>query len=617
MRVLSVRSPISIVMLSAMVAACAVRAQSPGFLHLEQVKPGMRGVGKTVFCGSQVEEFGVEVVDVIRNYYPQQDLILVRLHGERIDYTGVVAGMSGSPVYLEGKLAGALALRVGSFTKEALAGVTPIDQMLSVIGKEKDRRLEEVKLGSAWNPYLELALGLRDETEAADLWQRVAAAPAAGNAIPVPVAFSGFRREVVDYAREPLGRWGFVAVQGGMGTAADADGPVALQPGDAISQVLIDGDMGIDVAGTVTWCHGDTVLAFGHQVFGVGAVRLPMGEARVVATVPSLMGSDKVTMLSRIIGTIRQDRQSGLLGIVGEEPPMVPVHIRYRSLNGLTQEYKFRVAVAQQLDTVIPFYLRIALLNALLTSRLGGGDVSLRTEGHVLLADGQKVSLDNFFTGTRTAGFFSPSSDAVKAADELTGVLAALMVNDFREPKIERVEVQFNECAGFASAEIAATWCDRTEVEPGDTVMLAIELRPFQGERPVRVVRRMTIPKTVTSGSLAIVLGGAREVEASERRRNPARYQPASFAHLLSLLNSRRRNDMLYVQLVSQDVGAMMGGAPMPNLPLSILTVLDSRRMAQGGLLVGSVLHEEAVPVGMVVNGGRTLRVHVRGRARP
>ncbi|MCR4438768.1 MAG: SpoIVB peptidase S55 domain-containing protein [bacterium] len=610
--------------LATIAATCAVlfassgHGQSPAFLPLDQVRPGMKGIGKTVFYGSQVEEFGVEVVDVIRNYYPQQDLILVRLHGERVDYTGVVAGMSGSPVYLEGKLAGALALRVGSFAKEPLAGVTPIAQMFSLIDKEKDRHLEEAQVGSAWNPYLDLALsGAGQGRDTDSVWEEVASARASSSTLPVPVGFSGFRSEVVDYARERLARWGFVAVQGGMGSQRATPGPVNLQPGDAVSQVLIDGDMVIDVAGTVTWCQGDTVLAFGHQVFGVGAVRLPMGEARVLTTVPSLMGSDKVTAVSRIIGTIRQDRISGLFGIVGEEPPMVPVHIRYHSLNGSTQEYRFRVAVARQLDTVIPFYLRIAVLNALLTSRLGGGDVSLRAEGQIFLADGRRVALDNFFTGTRTAGFFSPSSDGVMAADDLAAMLASLMVNQFQEAAISRVEVEFSERAGFASAQIAAVWYDKTEVVPGDTVGITAVLRPFQSDKVVRVVRQVVIPRTVTANRVTIVLGGAAAVTAAERRQNPARFQPRSFGHLLKLLNERRRNDMLYLQLVSPEIGVMVGDAPMPNLPLSVLTVLNSNRLAQGAMLTGNVVYEEAIPVGMVVSGSRSLRVRVKGRAQP
>lgn len=590
-------------------------AQSPPLFPLAQVRPGMRGVGKTVFSGSQVEEFGVEVVDIIRNYYPQQDLILVRLHGERIDYTGVAAGMSGSPVYLEGKLVGALALRVGSFTKEALAGVTPIEQMVSLIDKEKDRAREEMSNGSSWNPYLDFALGAgRDARQQGDLWEAVFSTRSFNSGLPVPVGFSGFRREVVDWASERLAQWGFVAVQGGSSSSDEPDGPVALQPGDAVSQVLIDGDMGIDVAGTVTWCRGDTILAFGHQVFGVGAVRLPMGQTRVLATVPSLLGSDKVTTVSRIIGTIRQDRLSGLFGIVGEVPPMIPVYIRYRSLSDQVQEYHFRVAVARQLDTVIPFYLRIAVLNALLTSRLGGGDVSLKAEGEISLADGRKVRLDNFFTGTRSAGFFSPSSDAVQAADDLTAVLASLMVNQFQEPAISKVDVEFRERPSFASAEIAAVWYDKTEVAPGDTVTITLLLRPFQSQQTLPIVRRVVIPATVTGDRLRIIVGGATAVEAIARRQNPARFQPKSFAHLVKLLNERRKNDRLYVQVLTSEVGAMVGDAPMPNLPRSVLTVFDSRRMERIALLTSNVVYEEAVPVDLVVTGSRTLRLRLRGR---
>ncbi len=205
----------------------------------------------------------------------------------------------------------------------------------------------------------------------------------------------------------------------------------------------------------------------------------------------------------------------------------------------------------------------------------------------------------------------------MKAADELAAVMAALMVNNFQQADLRKVEVEFRECAGNAAADIVGTWCDKTEVEPGDTVTVAVELQPFQGQGLMRVLRRIGVPKTVRPGRITIVLGGAREVEASERRLNPARFQPKSFTHLLTLLNSRRRNDMLYLQVLSPEIGAMVGDAPMPNLPSSVLTVLNSHRLAQGSMLTGKVVHEEAVPVGMVVNGGRTLRVRVKGQTRP
>jgi len=241
----------------------------------------------------------------------------------------------------------------------------------------------------------------------------------------------------------------------------------------------------------------------------------------------------------------------------------------------------------------------------------------LKAIGEIMLADGRKVVLDNFYTGTRTAGFFSPSSDAVRAADDLAAVLAALMVNQFQAPDISRVEVEFSERPGFASAEIAAVWYDKTEVAPGDTVTITLLLRPFQSQRTERVVRRVAIPKAVTSDRVTLMLGGAAAVDAAERRQNPARFQPRSFAHLVKLLNERRRNDRLYLQVIAPEVGALVGDAPMPNLPLSVLTVLNSSRTAQGALLTGSVVCEEAVPVGLVVSGSRTLRLRVKGRAEP
>ncbi|MGQ9852213.1 MAG: hypothetical protein ACUVTG_02305, partial [Candidatus Oleimicrobiaceae bacterium] len=192
---------------------------------------------------------------------------------------------------------------------------------------------------------------------------------------------------------------------------------------------------------------------------------------------------------------------------------------------------------------------------------------------------------------------------------------ASLMVNQFQEPAISRVDVEFSERPSFASAEILAVWYDKTEVAPGDTLTITLLLRPFQSQQTLRIVRRVVIPATVTGDRLRIIVGGAAAVDAIARRQNPARFQPKSFAHLVKLLNERRRNDRLYVQVVTSEVGAMVGDTPMPNLPRSVLTVFDSQRMEQIALLTGNVVYEEAVPVDLVVTGSRTLRLRVRGRA--
>ena len=586
-------------------------------IPLKDIHPGMTGISKTVFAGTNIEEFGIEVLDIIHNYYPHQDLILVRLTGEKVEHTGVVAGMSGSPVYFDGKLAGALAIQFGDFTKEPLAGVTPIEQVFALRDKEKQRALEEIPFHNSSSSYLDLALGLIDKNMEKHYREIIASNNSSrifqsSQFIPTPIIFSGFATKTIDSISGVLQNIGFAAIPGG--SAQSSRYPVEkvpLEPGSAISQVLIDGDMGIDISGTVTWCHGDTILAFGHQVFGAGAIRVPMGQTHILTTIPSIMASNKMAMVTDIIGTMRQDRLPGVIGIVGEQPPMMPIYITCRTIDGEEVTYTFRATTERQLSPHTPFYIRTALINAIVTSRLSGSNFSIKIDGTIVLKNNEDVTLDNFFSGTRTAGLLAPGNDATAAADYVASSLAALMVNQFQEPEIERVQLTFTETAGFSSAEITDVWYNKKSVSPGDTLSLSIKLNRYQIDQPITISKRIPILATSEAQYITVFIGSASQLLQVDRRSSPQKFIPENFPHLVDLLNERRRNDYLHIRISAPHEGLVVGGAELPNLPSSVLTVLNEQRGSPESTMGDHIIYEESMPIDLDLHGSKMIRIEV------
>src|SRR6184192_4019234 len=305
-------------------SVCSLAASQPAkpstqFMPLEAVKPGMRGVAYTVFTGIKPQPMEVEVLGVMKGVNgPRQDLILVRLHGAA-EYTGVVAGMSGSPVYVDGKLVGAISYRIGEFSKEPIAGVTPIGEMLEI--NELDRSQP------AGNASPEAARG--------DGVTKTSGPGAAANLdspqplikpIETPLVFTGFAAETLRAFAPQFAAAGIVPVAG-VGSVSDDKQPEPLEPGSAVSMSLVEGDVNIAATCTVTYLDADHVLACGHPVLQFGAVHMPMRKAQVVATLASPMNSFKIVNTTETVGAFVQDRHSGILGKFDAKPEMIPVTV--------------------------------------------------------------------------------------------------------------------------------------------------------------------------------------------------------------------------------------------------------------------------------------------------
>ena len=587
-------------------------------LPVSKIEPGMRGVGKTVFYGDQIEEFGVEVLDIADNFYPHQDVILVRLFGPKAEYAGVVSGMSGSPVYIDGKLIGALALRLGQFMKEPIGGIMPIENMLRVAEKESVREIEMTGRVSLLSEYLISALCGTDKGFWTDLLSSAVPinrfAETSLQPIHSPLVFSGVNSQLISDYDELFKSMGFIATQGGHGMK-NSETPTEFKPGSAISQVFISGDVGIEVSGTVTAVQDNRLLAFGHYIFNLGPVNLPLAHTRILATLPSLMGSSKMASSTKIVGTMRQDRLSGVYGDLNITPKMVPVVLRTSSPVDGENEFHFEMALDHSMNNLLPFYLRIALVQAMTSASLSAGLNSTRLQGKIDLTDGRSIDISDFFSTTQRLGYFAPGSDAAAAGDLIAGVLGVLMVNDFKSPDVSKISLSTHVVPGERVAKIHSIEQDRSVMNPGDSLQLNIKLKTSMDEE-INITRFLKIPQKIETNRLIVLAAGASSLTRYEVLTNREKFIPVDYEHLLKILEERRRNDRIYIQIRSMDNGMIIDGTELTSLPPSVLDVVDS--YATNGTskrLQDRVLFEEQIPVDNVVTGLK--RVVVRIEPKP
>jgi hypothetical protein len=564
-------------------------------LSFEEVRPGMRGTGKTVFHGSEIETFEVEILGTLPNVGPDRDLILARLSGGPLADTGVLAGMSGSPVTVDGKLIGAVAYTWG-FAKEAIAGITPIEEMLAVAGADE---VDAPRAGAAWAAWDELRPARSPErlrAFLADLTRRLF--PDRTLPTSVPIAVAGLDPGGLSRVAPDLARAGFLAVPAGAAEAADLP-PEPLRPGSAMGLKLVRGDVDMTATGTVTWVEGDRVLAFGHPLFGLGAVDLPMTAARVEALLPSTLQSARIARPLGEVGAVRQDRAAGLLGRVGARPRMIPVRLQLRGAEGVEHAFSFDIAD----DPLLSPLLLYVSLNGVLASKeraFGNATIRLREGSVIKMVGNDDVTLDNLYAG--------PS-----AFDYGTGIAAyilyLLMNNTWTQPQIAGVNLLFEYEEAPRLARIRRAALDRYRVAPGEAVEVTVVLSPYRGPDQLLTLEILVPPET-PAGELTVSIGGALAVGRDQELDHPV--LPRDLDQLIWLINQLRRNDRIYILASRDDSGVLVGGDRMPNLPPSVARVL-TRPKSTGNVTAiphRSVL-EEVVPADFAVEGYARIRLEV------
>lgn len=587
-------------------------------LPVSEIKPGMRGVCKTVFSGVTIEEFDVEVVDILTNYAPQLDAIIVRLDGEKVEKTGVVSGMSGSPVYIDGKLVGALAFSFGSFMKEPLAGITPIEYMLKIENFEQQRTLEYTSIHS---PNLTSFNDLLLENDSDFITKFASKLPTIRNnfeqlkPISIPLTFSGFHPGVISQMAPVIENLGFTVIQGGnAGNIPRND--QTLQPGAAVSGVILSGDMSISGTGTVTYRNGDTILAFGHPFFNSGPIKMPMANAKILTILSSYLHSSKLAITGDIIGSIHQDRFSGLLGIIGEEAPMFPVQINYSSPVSETKTYHYQIAEDRSLQELMPILFYVSLLSTIETARFANGDYSINLTGSIQLKDLPDVLFDNFYSASNFSSTSGGGSDIMASAYDVTIALIALINNSFEYPDIEKIELNFKATPGSKRLIIDNLWFDKSEVEPGEKINLRIKLKEYHG-KPVYVNKSITIPQNTSVPFLVLTVGSSDYINMWEQRVASGKYSPQNMNELITILNNQKKNNKLYIQLNSPERGSFINGKELSNLPPTIINILNEKKTKDSyKILEKTTLEEQEYPMNYRIFGGKAIQIRVRDNKR-
>jgi hypothetical protein len=552
-------------------------------MPLDQVRPGMQGVGRTVFEGSRVDEFGVRVLGVLENAVgPRQSLVLVRLEGGPLAQTGVIAGMSGSPVYVDGKLVGAVSYAF-PFGKEAIAGVTPIADMIEAASSSAPRA-ESTRLHPGGEGTLKAPLDrasvaaalvrpLRARAPGAVRADALPAGPSGATLSPValPLVFSGFEKDTFEWARGVFSGMGFAPVMGGGGGASP--GPLPdLGPGSAVGVSLVEGDLDLSVTGTVTQVEGDRVYAFGHPFYNLGPTRFPLKKAWVYSVFPSLQVSWKIAAAADAVGTMDQDRSTTIAGRLGEGPRMIPVEVRLRSPRAAERSFRFRM-VDDDLFTPILGY--VALLSVLQGHERAAGAATLRVDARISLAGGREV---------RVRDVVASEQAAPQAAAAVAGPLALLVGNDFEKVPIDRLEVSVDAVETLEEATLVRAWVDHAPpLRPGTEAPVRVQLRTHRGDT-VTETFQVAIPASAPTGSYTLLVSDAATMDAMEQREARQGFAPRDVGQLLLALNRLRSGSRIYARLTRPGGGAVVGGEYLPALPGSVLSVLSSSE--QGASIV-------------------------------
>jgi SpoIVB peptidase S55 len=576
-------------------------SDDPATFPLERVTPGMKGVAYTIFTGDLVEKIDLEVLGVLHNALgPKQDIILVQLLGEKVEHTGVVAGMSGSPVYFDGKLAGALSLKLGVFTKEPIAGVTPIANMLDV---------EKSTIPAAMPPQASPAKeegGKGAEVRVpvpAGFMQRVSAG-SGQFLVPIetPLISTGLYPETLAQFSKELSSWGMTAMAGG--TAEPSPDDANIKPGDMVGMDLIRGDLSLSPGCTVTSVVGDRILACGHPLFGFGSVAVPLSRGHVVTTLSSAMASTKIMTTGGTIGTLTQDRLTAVMGKLGVGPSMIPMDV---TLTTPLTEKKFHFEVIES-PQLTPVLVALATFNGIVSNPAYGEGFTLQLDGSIEMKGHTPVHLEDLFAPSDApvpAGFF--------VATAVQGAFTRIYSNPYELPKIDRIQLHVTTLAERRWATIDNAWIEKNEVKPGETVSVKVLLRPYRGAPFIQEIP-ITIPSQAARGTLQLVVSDADTLNRNvQSLANTTQGQLPGLEELIKLMNRERQNNRLYATLLQPTPTLLVEDKEMPNAPVSEISVLDQRHNPGGSrVLWQSKAGEWSVEMNRVIAGEHALTITVK-----
>ena len=593
--------------------AAKTNAPTQALYPLEDLRPGMKGIARTVFAGSEPQEFGLEILGVLPGFTgPRQSTIIAKLSGANVDKTGVFAGMSGSPVFIDDRLVGAIAYSF-PFSKEPICGITPIQQMIDIFeqGNDKPKRNAEARatsfteLASAeWKPRLPKPT-FTSTSLIAPVTAGSPLAPLMGQQIQqiaTPVVFSGISQESLSLFSSELTKSGLLPVSGVGGSAAitplEPFDEKTLTPGTSVSVQLVRGDYSIAASGTVTFRDGERIYAFGHPFLGLGGSDMPMTECSVVTVVQNTFNSFKLAVPGRMVGSISQDRATGVFGQLGHAPRMIPVKINLHTSRDRVEQFSYEVVSDEFLT---PLLVNITVFNTIATRERSIGESTITVNGSIVVDGQAPIAVQRRF---------SSANAAILAAGSIATPVSALLGSGFDEVNIKGIVVDIDSSEEKRAATLERISLDRTEVRRGEKVEIQAYMRTDSGKQFVERIP-VQIPADAPSGQLMIMIGDGATLQESSAARV---FVPRDLGQLVVAINKTKKNDRLYVRLLRPAPGVVIGTSELPNLPPSVVATLNNDRSSGGytPTILSQVYERELSPAEFVISGQQVISVTVK-----
>ncbi len=589
-----------------------ISASKAQFFPVSELKEGMRGTARTVFHGSEPEEFTVEILGVVPGAIgPHQDMIVGRLSGGGADRTSVFAGMSGSPVYINGRLAGAISYSF-PFSKEPICGITPIAQMLAIFENKQDLKAKPTEP----KPFSFAELAAADwKTNLPKNATVTNSIVAGGNAnsplsvvagqtfqpIATPISFNGISQETLNVFAPQLAAVGLfpVAAVGGAAriTPLKKAEENTLQGGASVSMELARGDYSMAASGTVTYRDGDKIYAFGHPFLSLGTSDLPMSESHVVTVIPNLNNSFKLAVPDDLVGSMTQDRATGVFGKLGQSPKMIPVRLNLETSRNNQETLNFEVAKD---DFLTPLLLNMAIYNSFVANERGLGDSTIAVSGEIKLKNQKPIKIERRFTG---------STASQLAAYSVAAPINAILQSRFDNAEISQINLNLTSTDGSKTATLERLALDKTEVKAGESFEVQAFVRTDTGKILSQKVS-VKVPADTPGGTLSIVVGDGNSIQATAASKQ---FVPKDLSELVKTINELKDADRLYVQTYRTSNGAIIGSKEMPNLPPSMLATLNNdRTVGSFKPTVQTILTEQELPPAeFIISGQQTLTIEV------
>ncbi len=606
----------AMISLGSMPNAHAGEPDPKSYWDVKDVRPGMKGVGRTVMVGTKLEEFGAEVLGVMRDVSPGRDMVLCRLTGCNLEHAGIIQGMSGSPIYIDGKLLGAVAF-AWEFAKDPIAGVTPFSQMIQYV-RSNDRRITAESRNRAAGPFhaatmpvspwIEGLSGPTPETVGGSSLPIPVSGGAPGGMTPIvtPLAASGFSPRALSLLSERLKPIGMAPMAGGAAPerVVRDEGNKPLVPGAPLSIGLVLGDFDLSGIGTVTHVEGDRVYGFGHPMLSLGACELPMMTGYIHTVYPRASVSMKMGSPLKIVGVIDTDVSTSVAGRVGAVPDMMPMSVRVKtSRYSDSQTYKVRVVREPQL---LPTLILSVLTNAVDTEGNLPDEITAHLNATIRLKDHEPITLSDTFSGARYTGPMGPSA----LFNPLASIVSILVRNTMAPVRIEAIDCDVQIEPGRKAAAIESVRLVSDTVEPGHELKALVTLKPHKGERETIEVA-LPIPAEFPEGPHEAIFCDASNSVRRQFRNDPALLEPRDLSCVIRSLRiqTEPKRTAVYFHVASMERGVSIRGQALPNLPGSVRAVFASRREAPVAPIRSDMV--KVTPTSWVIEGNQTLRFTV------